>query len=100
MGGLCVDAPSDFGERAGGFLERGAITAANGYGGPQNGELAGDSAADAAATAGDQRDSVSQKLLFRGLSICFAYSGHENSSSSGPLFLCDTHRIIIVFHRS
>src|SRR5260370_13688058 len=80
VGGLAVDPRADFRKCSRGFLECGAVPAANRYGGSQNGKLARDRAADAAATARDERNSASQRGLFPGLSLCFSYSRHENYS--------------------
>ncbi len=67
IGDLGMDGATNLCESLGGLLEGRTITAANRYGGSQNGKLARDRAADATATAGDQRDSASQRLLFQGL---------------------------------
>ena len=50
-----------------------------------------------AAAAADQRRAAGEQLLFREFCICCTYSSHENSSPSGPLFLCETHLISSVF---
>src|SRR5216683_1278883 len=60
-------------------------------------QLARDRPADTSAPASDERHAARKRLLFQGISICSVYSRHENSSSYGPLFLCDTHPITRVF---
>src|SRR6266705_3957286 len=83
-----------------GFLEGRAIPATNRHGSSQQCQLPRDRPADTAAPARDECHTTGQQFLFLGVTMCFVYPQHENSSSYGPLFLCDTHPIIRVFRRT
>src|SRR6266446_3181408 len=84
-------------KRLGGVRERRAIPAADGHGGSERSKTLCDGAAYAAAGAGNQRHAAGEQFLFGGYCICCTYSSHQNSSSTGPLFLCETHLITSVF---
>jgi hypothetical protein len=45
----------------------------------------------------DQSYAAGKRFLLGGYCICRTYSSYQNSSSTGPLFLCETHLIISVF---